>query len=169
MTERKPADVSFESWIDRQIREATERGEFDNLPGAGKPLRGLEGPVDENWWLKEHIRREGLETDPLLPTPLFLRKQVDGLAETVRDVRSEAEVRELVAELNQRIVDWIRFGDGPRVPLAPVNVDKVVERWRTDRKPSATAPVPMPVPPPPPRVSWWRRLPGRSAGGSSPR
>jgi Domain of unknown function (DUF1992) len=38
MTERKPPDLSFTSWIDRQINEAAERGAFDNLPGAGKPL-----------------------------------------------------------------------------------------------------------------------------------
>ncbi|GLZ01820.1 hypothetical protein Acsp02_90710 [Actinoplanes sp. NBRC 103695] len=30
----------YESAVDRQLREAQERGEFDNLPGAGKPLRG---------------------------------------------------------------------------------------------------------------------------------
>ena len=28
----------WEKWIDQQIREAQERGEFDNLPGKGKPL-----------------------------------------------------------------------------------------------------------------------------------
>ena len=38
MTERKPPGMSFTSWIDQQINEATERGLFDNLPGAGKPL-----------------------------------------------------------------------------------------------------------------------------------
>jgi DnaJ family protein C protein 28 len=37
MTQRKsPGD--WESWIDEQIREAEQRGEFDNLPGKGKPL-----------------------------------------------------------------------------------------------------------------------------------
>ncbi|MEO6090084.1 MAG: DUF1992 domain-containing protein, partial [Umezawaea sp.] len=84
MTERKPTDVNFESWIDRQIREAAERGEFDNLPGAGKPLPGLQGPVEEQWWLKGYLRREGLPSDVLLPTPLLLRKEVEALPETVR-------------------------------------------------------------------------------------
>ena len=37
MAEKKgPKD--WESWIDEQIREAQQRGEFDNLPGKGKPL-----------------------------------------------------------------------------------------------------------------------------------
>jgi hypothetical protein len=33
MTERKPAEMSFVTWIDRQIRESTERDEFADLPG----------------------------------------------------------------------------------------------------------------------------------------
>ena len=35
---RIPNPGDWESWIDRQIREAQERGDFDNLPGKGQPL-----------------------------------------------------------------------------------------------------------------------------------
>jgi hypothetical protein len=51
---------SYESHIDRLIREATERGEFDNLPGAGKPLN-LGGADDPDWWIKSKMRQEGLD------------------------------------------------------------------------------------------------------------
>lgn len=37
-------DQSWESWIDEAIRDAQERGEFDNLPGAGKPLPDRRNP-----------------------------------------------------------------------------------------------------------------------------
>jgi hypothetical protein len=37
MTERKPARVSFESRVKREIAEAVRRGDFDDIPGAGKP------------------------------------------------------------------------------------------------------------------------------------
>ena len=47
-----------ESWIDRQIREAAERGEFDNLPGAGKPIPNRNELVDADWWIKQWIERE---------------------------------------------------------------------------------------------------------------
>ena len=66
----------FESWIDRQIREAQERGEFDNLRGAGEPLKGLGGRDDENWWIKGLIERENLR--PPLPGSLLLRKETSG-------------------------------------------------------------------------------------------
>ena len=38
---RKPKGASWESWVDRQIRDGIERGEFDNLPGKGRPLEGI--------------------------------------------------------------------------------------------------------------------------------
>src|SRR5829696_7061355 len=52
--------MRYESWVERQVREAIERGEFDNLPGQGKPIRGLNGRDDENWWVKSYLEREHL-------------------------------------------------------------------------------------------------------------
>src|SRR5574340_164000 len=130
MTERKPPDVTFETWIDRQIRMAQERGDFDNLPGAGKPLTGLGDVDDELWWVRRYLHREGLPTDALLPTPLQLRREIERLPDTVRDLPSEQAVRDVVAELNLRIVAWLRAPTGPQVPVGRVNAEHVVARWR---------------------------------------
>jgi len=46
MTQRKPPGTSWETWIDAQIRVAAEKGAFDNLPGAGKPLPNLDEAYD---------------------------------------------------------------------------------------------------------------------------
>ncbi|WP_020575285.1 DUF1992 domain-containing protein [Actinopolymorpha alba] len=132
MTERKPPGVSFETWVDKQIREATERGGFENLPGAGKPIADLDKPYDEVW-VTNHLRREGLSGEEILPTPLKLRKEVERLPETVRRLRSEQAVRAAVDELNQRINDWLRIPVGPPVRLAPVDADRIVDQWRADR------------------------------------
>ena len=131
MTERKPPGVSFESWIDKQIRLAQERGDFDDLPGAGKPLP--RGHDDELWWVRNYLRREGLSTEALLPTSLQLRKEIERLPDTVRDLSCEQALRDLVKELNLRIVDWLRAPSGPHLPIGPVNADTVVQQWRTDR------------------------------------
>lgn len=133
MTERKPPGVSFESWIDRQIREATERGEFDNLPGAGKPIPDLDKSNDELWWIRQKMRREGASTEAALPTPLRLRAEIHRLPETVRPLRTEQAVRDAVAELNQRIMDWLRAPHGPQVVVTQVDVETVVARWRADQ------------------------------------
>jgi hypothetical protein len=50
----------WESAIDKQIREAQERGDFDHLPGQGRPL-----PVeswDGDWALAHHVLRQAGET-----------------------------------------------------------------------------------------------------------
>jgi hypothetical protein len=136
MTERKPAGMSFTSWIDKQINEAAERGAFDNLPGAGKPLpkRG----DDAEAWVREWVRREGGSVDEMLPTPLKLRRQSARLADTVHELRSEVEVREAVAELNERIMQWRKLPLGPPIFVPLVDEEKMVAAWRDAQPSTAT-------------------------------
>ncbi len=123
----------FESWIDRQIREARERGEFDNLPGAGKPIPGLGGRQDDNWWVKGLMERENLK--PLLPTTLSLRKEAAELLATVAKERTEKAVREIVTDLNERILDSRRRKvDGPPIWIKTFDVDRVVQQWREQKQ-----------------------------------
>jgi hypothetical protein len=160
MAERKPPGIDFETWVDRQIRDAADRGAFDDLPGAGKPLPEQGAPDDELWWVKNYLRREGVSTDALLPTPLRLRKQIEQLPDTVRDLRSEQAVRDVVAELNRQVADWLRAPSGPWT-VRPVNADSIVRQWRAERE-AATAGV-APTPPTTDNPSsgptrWWQRL-----------
>jgi Domain of unknown function (DUF1992) len=122
----------YESLIDRQIREAQERGDFDDLPGAGKPIPGRGEEYDENWWIKNLVRRE--QITGVLPTSLALRKEVEDLMQTVAAKTTESSVRALVADLNDRILRTRRGPvDGPPVVLRTVDVDDVVKRWREAR------------------------------------
>jgi hypothetical protein len=164
VTERKPREISFASWVDQQVSEAAERGAFDNLPGAGKPL-SRRGGTDA--WLQDYLRREGVSADELLPTPLRLRKEAERLAESVQDLNSEDEVRTVVKGLNRRIAEWRRIPDGPPIYLRLVDEDAMVARWRDARRgPPAPAPADRPHPDPPPRrARWWRRR--RSLGPAS--
>jgi hypothetical protein len=119
----------YESAIDRQIREAQERGEFENLPGAGKPLPGHGQEYDENWWVKDLVRREKITG--ALPASLMLRKEFEDLMDVIATKKSEAAVRAVVSDLNERIVRAQRgHVDGPPVYLAKIDADEVVRRWR---------------------------------------
>jgi hypothetical protein len=123
--------MAWESAVEKAIREATERGEFDDLPGKGKPLPRIEG--GEDWWVRRYVQREGLPADALLPTAVQLRKEAEKLPETVADLPTEEAVRRVVADLNARIAAWIRNPDGPRLPLRRVDADQVIEIWRARR------------------------------------
>jgi len=130
MTDRKPADMSFTSWIDKQIAEATERGAFDNLPGAGKPIphHGDEDAAEA--WLREYLRKEGVSAEALLPPPLRLRKAIDRLAQAVPTMASEQDVRDTVDELNHEIREWRRIPLGPPVFVPLVDTEAMISRWR---------------------------------------
>jgi hypothetical protein len=133
MTDRKPPGVCFGTWVERQIREATERGEFDNLPGAGKPIPDLDKPHDELWWVRQKLRREDLA---YLPPTIALRKQAEEALQAAAEAASEAEVRRIVADINAKIVEGNRkAASGPPLNLTPFDVDRVLRDWRRRPRP----------------------------------
>ncbi|GGL17988.1 DUF1992 domain-containing protein [Sphaerisporangium melleum] len=138
MTERKPIGVSFETWVDRQIREAAERGAFDDLPGAGKPLPGQGEAHDDMWWIKRKLQEENLSFP--LPASLALRKEAEEALAAVARARSEDEVRAIVADINHKIIEGTRKAmSGPPLNLMPYDVEEIVQQWR-DGHPAPPAP-----------------------------
>src|SRR6201996_9096133 len=94
------------------------------------------GPADGDYgqaWLRDYARREGVPAEEMLPTPLRLRREMERLAETAGEFRSEAEGREAAADLNRRIVEWRRIPLRPPPPLRPGNADDLPARWRAAR------------------------------------
>ncbi|WP_256795972.1 DUF1992 domain-containing protein [Terrabacter sp. Ter38] len=160
----------WESPVDKQIREAQERGEFDNLPGAGKPL-DLSDSGDPDWWVKRFAARENLDLGGALPGALGLRKEAAGYPESLVDVRTEEQVREVIEDYNTRVLaDRLRPAVGNLPPLIAktLDVDEMVGRWRplraaleeqqrTAREEKAAAARAAALET---RPSWWRRLLG---------
>ncbi|GAA2405072.1 DUF1992 domain-containing protein [Streptomyces glaucosporus] len=138
MTERKPPGVSFETWVDRQVRVAAEQGGFDGLPGAGRPLPELDRPYDDLWWVRKKMEREGLS---FLPPALALRKEAEDALEAALRAPSEAGARRIVAEVNEKIRKALRMPPpGPPLRLAPFDAEQVVREWRERRAPSGGSP-----------------------------
>jgi hypothetical protein len=127
--------MSFPTWIDQQIAEAEQRGVFDDLPGKGKPLNLKPTGGDYgDAWVRDYARREGVQPDEFLPTPLRLRREIERLAEDVGEFRSEAEIRAVAGDINRRIVEWRRIPVGPPIHVRLVNADDLVARWRAANK-----------------------------------
>jgi hypothetical protein len=129
---RKPGGVSWETWIERQIREGIERGEFADLPGAGKPIDDLLQHHDEDWWIKAKLRREELS---YLPPTLAIRKEVEMAREAIARASTEAVVRRILADINPRIRDINRRGaEGPPSSVMPLDEEAVVAQWRSQHE-----------------------------------
>jgi hypothetical protein len=126
------ARIRFQSqWVEQQLRIAQERGDFDNLPGAGKPIEGLGGEHDPDWWLKKLVEREHIS---VLPPALALRKEDAELDGRLDAITAESDVRREVEDFNARVLK-ARYTpvDGPPLITMPRDVDDTLAAWRDRR------------------------------------
>jgi hypothetical protein len=152
-----------ETWVDLQVRQAMERGEFENLPGKGKPLEGLTGKDDPDWWVRRLVERE--QITGVLPPSLQLRKEDAELDGRLDRLGSEADVRREVEEFNAR-VRWALYRppEGPPMVTQRRDPDTEVARWEERRQlrrraaaEAAAARRGEDPSAPPPARRWWRR------------
>ncbi len=149
---RKRLHVSnLESAIDKQIREAMERGDFDNLRGAGKPLDLSRDPnVPEDWELAFNM----LKNAGYAPDWIETRKQVDAekaklfapltrfAANPPKQEKERAHIQEkLVAqfrvgatELNRMIDTYNLKAPIPQVHLGRIRVEDEIEKFLVKSK-----------------------------------
>ena len=162
MTERKPPGMSFQTWVDSQISASIERGDFEQLSGAGRPLRDLDREQTAYDWALAKARREGVDTAAMLPPGLALRRERDELPARAARLDSEAEVLALAEDYNARVQAFWRRPQESRWSPVPglADVEALVTGWRENRPP--------PPPPPPsgpaPAATWRRFRLWRSRG-----
>jgi hypothetical protein len=162
MTTRKPAKVSFPDWIEGQITRAQRDGAFDQLPGKGKPIPGIDQPQHELQWVADYLRRERVEVAAILPPQLALAKAVEDLPQALAAMSSETRARATVHELNERIRAAHRAPQhGPPLRVRTVDVEAALDQWRAARAARAAAleaaRTPVQAQPAPRRRRWWRR------------
>lgn len=122
-----------QQWVDLQVQRAMEHGDFDNLPGAGKPLKNLGSQHDPDWWLKQLIERE--QVTGVLPPALQLRKDDALLEDELDRLGSEVDVRRELESFNRRVVEARRqLLGGPPVITPTRDVEAEVAAWRERRR-----------------------------------
>jgi hypothetical protein len=118
--------------VEISIQQAMRRGDFDDLPGSGKPLAGLQNAYDPNWWIRQKIERERLTG--LGPPALTLRTEDAQLDERLDSAPSEDAARSMLNDFNARIIEARRqLQGGPPVVTQPRDVDAEMRRWRERR------------------------------------
>jgi muconolactone delta-isomerase len=103
-------------FVEEHIRLAQERGDFDNLPGAGRPIESLERGYDPNWWARDFMERLRAED-----TERSRSAGLEGKLATVWGLTTETRVRAAVADLNAEAASDM------------FDADEVVATWRKFR------------------------------------
>lgn len=145
-------------FVETAIQLAIRRGEFDDLPGAGKPIEGLGTHHDPDWWIRRKIESENLSG--LGPPALLLRVEDRELDRELDKLRREDDVRTVVEDFNHRVVEARRqLMGGPPVVTKTRDVDAEIEAWRVrrDAARAVTDAVPETDAAPKKRLRGWRR------------
>ncbi|QJW35646.1 DUF1992 domain-containing protein [Cellulosimicrobium protaetiae] len=128
-------EVAIALLADLHVRRAIERGEFDDLPGSGKPLP-MPDRYDPDWWLKNLVKRERLV---VLPPSIELRREDAALDERLDEIWVEDDVRHEVEEFNRRVLRGrYQVPAGPPLVTMPRDVDQTVAAW-ADRRAARAA------------------------------
>jgi Domain of unknown function (DUF1992) len=91
--------MSIESAIEQRIREAMERGEFDDLPGKGKPI-----DLDAYFSTPEDLRMAFsiLKSNDFVPEEVEIFREIADLKEKLAETQGETERAELSRRLHER-------------------------------------------------------------------
>jgi hypothetical protein len=79
--------------VNARIQKAEEEGAFDNLPGAGKPLRRVEDP--ENEMINRLMRENGA-----VPEFVSLSRELARLREELRETDDRTRRSEILKEMS---------------------------------------------------------------------
>ncbi|MBT1630817.1 J-domain-containing protein [Curtobacterium flaccumfaciens] len=127
----KAADVAAHARA--QIAEAERRGVFEGNPYHGKPLPGLDGQHDPDWWIKSKIEREDIRG--IAPPALALRTEDAELDDALDALSLESDVRDVLVDFNARVKEARRqLLGGPPVVTPMRDVEAEVLAWRERRE-----------------------------------
>jgi hypothetical protein len=92
---------SFWRIAEEKILEAQRRGDFDNLPGKGKPLQ-----LEDLSWVPEDLRiaYHVLKNAHVLPPEVELLKDIRTLEDLLRHVEEGEERRALAKSLRWKVI-----------------------------------------------------------------
>ena len=151
--------MSFETWVDSQISRAQAQGAFEGLPGTGArcpggtgrrprttgPSSGRGGRTATTGTGRRHA-----------PAGLALRRERDLLPAAVTQLPTEAAVRAMAEDYNERVrAFWRRPQFTPDVVPGLADVEALTAHWRDTRPAPQPAPDPDPAPVRPAR-RWFR-------------
>jgi len=123
-------DLPIMKIAEQRIREAQERGEFDDLPGRGEPLE-----LEDDRNIPEDLRLayKILKNADCLPPELEAKKEIRQMEDLLESIPDEKERYKLLKKINYQIMKLNMMGKkSPLLEEKEIYFKKVVEK--IDRK-----------------------------------
>jgi hypothetical protein len=120
----------YEKIVEARIKEAMENGEFENLPGKGKPI-----PLEDDSHVPEDLRLayKLLKNADCLPPELLEKKEIFQMEDMLATIPDEKERYKLIKKINFKIMKLNMMGK--KFPLLEEKqiyykklIDKVAEK-----------------------------------------
>ena len=120
----------YEKIVEQRIKEAMEKGEFDDLPGKGKPL-----PLEDDSHVPEDLRLayKVLKNADCLPPELLEKKEILQMEDMLAKIPDEKERYKLIKKINFKIMKLNEMGR--KSPLLEENqiyfkklIDKIADK-----------------------------------------
>jgi len=111
--------LGFQKIIEKRIKEAQKRGEFDELPGSGEPLN-----IEDDSHVPEDLRLayKILKNADCLPPELALKKEIRQMEDMLEKIPDEKEKYRQIKRINYKILQLNMMGRGSSPLLAETEI-----------------------------------------------
>jgi hypothetical protein len=95
--------VSIERFVEDQIKKAMAEGEFDNLPGKGKPI-----DLDGYFQTPEHLRicYSILKGGGFIPEEVQMLKDIEALREQEANCSDQEQKNQLAKTIREKVLSF---------------------------------------------------------------
>jgi hypothetical protein len=116
----------YERIVEQRIKEAMDKGEFDDLPGKGKPI-----PLEDDSNVPEDLRLayKLLKNADCLPPELLEKKEIRQMEDMLATIPDEKERYKLIKKINFKIMKLNVMGKkSPLLEEKQIYYKKLIDR-----------------------------------------
>lgn len=119
--------------IDEIIKRAMDAGEFDHLPGTGKPIEWKDNPYTPNEW---RMAEDLLKKNDLAYPWMENRKEIEKLILDLKyqialitplSTLAEAEISNQILKINKKIFDYNLSVPGVRLQRRTITLEEILQ------------------------------------------
>mgnify|MGYP000189020002 FL=1 len=126
--------------IDEIIKRAMESGDFDHLPGTGKPIEWKDNPYTPlEWRLVENLLKNNDLSYPWIEKRKEIEKLVNELKNTIKEIlplsaSAQADISNQILSLNKKIFDYNLSVPAVRLQRRTLTLEEMIQCIKQDEE-----------------------------------